>query len=504
VAVAAAGVLALALGGVAAWRLLPTARDTPIASLAVLPLKNFSADPGQEFFVDGMTDALIAGLAQIKAVKVISRTSVMQYKDARKPLPQIARELGVDGIVEGSVVRSGGRVRITAQLIDARQDRHLWASNYEREMTDVLALQSEVVQAIAGEIRVQVTPQERQRLSTTRTVDPAVYDTTLRGWALLEYATREAEIRRAIDLFQSAVDRDPSYATAWAGLGQATWYLASVGFEFVAPAEVRGPAIAAAEKALALDEALPEAHNTRAAIALEEWDFSKAERHFERALELRPGYAFCHNAYGQPLAWIGGFAEAQRHFERARELDPFSPWNDINRAALWIYQGRPERAIEEGEQSRQRNPTLWVLPWLIGFSHLALKQPREAVIAFEAAIALLPERPAAVLGPLGLAYALAGRREAALKILGELEQAAQKHYVPPYYWALVHSGLGQMDQAFRLLDRALEERTFGVFFVAHPAQGMNIALRTDPRWKPFVDRLRPLVRLPPGTHDPFS
>ena len=269
-------------------------------SLAVLPVKNFSGDPSQEFFADGMTEALIAGLAQIKAVnKVISRTSVMQYKDAKKSLPQIARDLGVDGIVEASVMRSGGRVRITARLIDARQDRQLWANNYEREMTDVLALQSELVQAIAGEIRVQVTPQESERLKTARRVDPEVYDATLKGKATLEYATRPGELHQAIELFQKAIDRDPTYAPAWAGLGDALWTLASTGWELVDPAEVRDKAIAAADKALELDAALPDAHKARAVIALDgEWDLAKAQRHFERALELRPGYASAHTIMG--------------------------------------------------------------------------------------------------------------------------------------------------------------------------------------------------------------
>ena len=481
--------------------------DTPhIESLAVLPVKNFSGDPAQDFFADGMTDALIASLAQIKAVKVISRTSVMHYKGTSETLPQIARELGVDGIVEASVIRSGNRVRITAQLIEARQDRHLWASNYERDMTDVLALQSELVQAIAGEIRVQVTPQESERLKTARQVDPEVYDATLKGKATLEYATREGDFHQAIELFQKAIDRDPTYAPAWAGLGEATWWLAGSGFEYVDPAEVRDKAIAATEKALELDETLPDAHNARAVIAFDgEWDLAKAQQHFDRALELRPGYAVAHNRYGQMLMFpLHRLDEARRHYDRARELDPLSPWNDVNLVGWWFGGGRFERAFEEGERARRRNPTLWIIRWEMGDAQLGLGQPGQAVPEYQAALELLrPERPAAVLGPLGRAYGLAGRRADALKILAEMEQAAQKRYISPLYLAMVYSGLGRMDEAFHLLDRALEQRT-PFLVICTPDDPCSVALRSDPRWKPFSDRLRRLVRLPPGTPDPYS
>jgi serine/threonine protein kinase/tetratricopeptide (TPR) repeat protein len=493
---------------VSGWRdrLLGRATAPRIESLAVLPVKNFSGDPGQEFFADGMTDDLIAGLAQIKAVKVISRTSVMHYKGTSETLPQIAKELGVDGIVEASVMRSGDRVRITAQLIDARQDRHLWASNYEREMTDVLSLQSEVVQAIANEIRVQVSPPESERLKMARSVDPEVYDATLRGKAALEHATREGEFHQAIELFQKAIDRDPTYAPAWAGLGQALWSLAASGFEFVAPAEVRDKAIAVAEKALQLDQNLPEAHEARALIAWDaEWDLAKAQQHFERALDLRPGYAAAHNDYGQMLDnLLSRFDEAHQHLQRARELDPLSPWNDINSVGWWLFQGRPERSLEEGERARRRNPTLWVIRWEMGFAQLLLRQPSQAVPEFEAALKLLhPERPADVLGPLGLAYGLAGRRAEALKILAEMEQVSRKRYISPYYLAAVYSGLGRMDEAFLLLDRALEQRT--PFLAACTRyDGLSVALRRDRRWKSFIDRLRQQVRMPPGTPDPYS
>jgi tetratricopeptide (TPR) repeat protein len=374
-------------------------------------------------------------------------------------------------------------------------------------MTDVLALQSELVQAIAGEIRVQVTPQESERLKTARQVDPEVYDATLKGKATLEYATRGGEFNQAIKLFQKAIDRDPTYAPAWAGLGEALWSQAGTGLEYVAPADVRDRAIAAAEKALELDGTLADAHKARAVIAIDgEWDLAKARQHFEKALELRPGYAAAHNLYGQMLSGLPlqRFDEARRHLERARELDPLSPWNDVNSVAWWLFQGRPERAFEEGGRARRRNPTLQIIPWQMGFAQLLLGQPSQAVSEFEAALKLLyPERPASVLAPLGLAYGLAGRRADALKILAEMEQASQKRYISPFYLAVVYSGLGRMGEAFRLLDRALEQRTPWLV-ICTPYDPLSVAIRRDPRWKPFIARLRQQVRLPPGTPDPYS
>lgn len=471
----------------------------PIESLAVLPLKNYSGDASQDYFVDGMTDALIANLAQIRALKVISRTSVTQYKETKKPIPEIAKELGVEGIVEGSVVRSGSRVRVTAQLIDARQDRHLWANNYEREMTDVLSLQSDVVREIASQIRVQVTAQEQGRLRASRTVDPVVYDTTLRAMNMMEHATREEEFRRVIAMFRSAVDKDPGYAPAWAGLGYANLWLSLYVTEVVDPKEFEGPAIAAAEKALALDPDLAEAHWARGSIAAwgSEWDFAKAQIHFKRALELRPGYAFCHIDYGNFLLQIAHDLEKARiHIDRGLELDPFSPYK-VSRVAYLLATGQAEEAVEEGRRLSRAEPDNPIIPYYMGQAHFRLGKIQEAVRDFEASVGQGPGRPKDILGLLGLAYGRAGRREDARKILAELEQASRRSYVSPVYRAFVNIGLGQNDEACRLLKKALEERDPGLAYWSITPFGLDSFFR-DPRWPELKARILRAVKLPEG------
>lgn len=491
------------------WRELILGRDKkPIQSLAVLPVKNLSGDPAQDFFADGMTDGLVAGLAQIKAIKVISRTSVMHYKGTTETVPQIAKELNVDGILEVSLMRSADRLRVTAQLIDARQDRHLWANNYDRDVTDVLILQSDLVQTIAAEIKAQITPQETALLKAPARVDPEVYEDTTRGNAILEYTSSEKGFRQAIELFQKAADRDPTYAPAWAGLGEAQWSLAGFGLEWVAPAEVRSKATAAADRALELDQNLPEAHKARALIAIDgDWDLEKAQRHFERALQLRPGYAAAHNLYAQILTVpLERLDEARLHLNRARELDPLSPWNDFNLLIWRSYQEGPEGGLEEGQRLSRQGASYH---HVMGDALLALGQLNRAVAELEADLKMVsPERPVPALSSLGLAYGLAGRRADAVKILNELEWRSKKGYISPYYIAIVCSGLGQMEKAFRLLDQALAVRS--TFLIVGCARDYardyyeTVVLRRDPRWKSFIERFRREVRLPPGTPDPYS
>jgi eukaryotic-like serine/threonine-protein kinase len=494
--------LALIVG----WPASKPAGNGVIRSIAVLPLKNYSGDASQDFFAEGMTDALIADLAQIRAIKVISRTSAMQYKETKKPTPEIAKELGVEGIVEGSVVRSGSRVRVTAQLIDARQDRNLWASSYEREMADVLALQGEIVRAIAGEIRAQVTPEESRRLSPRRPVDPRAHDAVVMARLKLEHATTEEEFRTAVDLFRKATEQDPKYAPGWAGLAEASWMLAATGFEFVPPGSVREEALRASQTALDLDADLPEAHHARAVIALDaEWDAATAEGQFRKTLELRPGYATAHNSYAQVLfAFSNRFDEAREHLKIARELDPFSPWNDFNDCWLLHAERRFVPAVQCGENGFARNPDNYMLLWFMGRAYLAMQKPQLAVAKLEAAI-----EPSGknlnLLADLAVAYGLAGRRDDARRILREVQELSRTRYVSPYQFALVRLAVGDRKEAYRELEKSLAERTPMLAYAAASSEPILDMFRQDQRFGDVLARARALIKLPrrsPATGEP--
>ena len=400
-AAAAVVVIAAALG-----IFLTMLQAEVIDSIAVLPPRDLSNAPEDEVLSEGILAGLITELGQIKALTTIGRQSVIKFKKTDKTYAEIAKELGgVKALVEPTFQQVGSRLQISATLIHPSDGKVLWADKFEKNSEDVLALYGEVAQRIVREVRVVATPQEQQRLTTSRKVDPEVYNTALKGKLALEHATSEGQFRQAIALFQKAIDRDSTYAPAWAGLGEALWSLAATGWEFVAPAEVRDKAIAAAGKALELDVNLPDAHKACAAIAWDgEWDLAKAQRHFERALKLQPGFAAVQNNYGQLLGvQLLRFDEARPHLDRARELDPLSPWNDINSVAWWLYQGRSEETLEEGARARQRDPTLWVIRWEMGYAQLVLGRSGQAVPEFEAALELQsPDRPASVLAPLGL------------------------------------------------------------------------------------------------------
>src|SRR5215472_10882636 len=350
---AASGLLvltfALSSGGIRE-RFFPTAPHTPIQSLAVLPLENLSGDPEQQFFVDGMTEALITDLAQISTLRVISRTSMMQYKGARKSVPEIARELHADAFVAGSVFRSGNRVRVTAQLVEGSADRHLWAESYELDLRDALSSQSNVAQAIAGTVRAKLTPQEKARLAGIRPVNPGAQEAYLRGLFFLNFGHDNLELprgvealRKSIEYYQQAIKLDPNYAQAFAGLARACHWLANV----ERPVELYEQSIEAARRALELDEGLAEAHAALGRVLYTyKLDWSGAEREYKRAIELNPSYGEAHHGYSFYLAEMGRLDEAVAEINRAVDLDPLAVEQRANAGLMYTIAGNYDRGIE--------------------------------------------------------------------------------------------------------------------------------------------------------------
>jgi TolB-like protein/Tfp pilus assembly protein PilF/tRNA A-37 threonylcarbamoyl transferase component Bud32 len=459
----------------------PAMSGPKIESIAVLPLANLSGDPGQEYFADAMTEALIAELGQTSSLRVISRTSSMRYKRTDKPLPQIAKELNVDAVIEGSVLRAGDRVRITAQLIQARTDRHLWAQSYDRDLRDVLALQSEVARAIAEEIRIKLTPAERTRMASRRPVDPEALEAYLKG-----EAAERMDI--AIKYFQQAIEKDPNYAMAYAGLADA--YSGLGNNELVSPQESYPKAKAAAMKALEFDDTLVDAHLTLGWSKLRfDWDWSGAEGEYRRALQLNPSSADAHAMYSEFLLLTGRVDEAKAETRQGQELDPLSSFPYWELGNVFLCSRQYDRAIEQLRKtmeifrSEERDASAH---FLLGRSYKGKGMFKEAIAEQEKAVALFPETPL-YLGMLGNIYGSAGKKAEALKVLDQLKEQSKRKYVAPYDIALVYIGLGDKDQAIAWLEKA---------FRAHSNDMSNLKqdptfdpLRSDPRFQDILRRM---------------
>ncbi len=456
-----------------------------IESIAVLPLENLSRDADQEYFADGMTEALIADLAKIRALRVISRTSAMRFKGVRRPLPDIARELGVDAIVEGSVLRAGERVRITAQLIEAATDRHLWAERYERDLADVLGIQSEVAQAIAREIQVQLTQQERLHLGQARRVDPVAHEDYLKGRHLWNQRTPEA-LERALELFQRAIARDPSHAPSFSGLADCHNLLADNNRH---PPAVAFPlARQAALRALELDPNLAEAHASMAFIEVEgNWDWAAAEREFKLAIQLDQGYATAHQWYGMMLVAIGRSDEGIGHSLEAVRRDPLSFILYSTAGDSFYYARRYDEAIETYQRGIELAPEF-------GQLHVDVARTLEQAGRLDEAVAeylrgLEMTRGDATRHPgLACAHARAGRHDEARRILAAMRAHAQSDYVPPYALASVHARLGDREAALDALEQAHRERDRAMVYLnVNPRFDL---LRDDPRFQELVRRMR--------------
>jgi TolB-like protein/DNA-binding winged helix-turn-helix (wHTH) protein/tetratricopeptide (TPR) repeat protein len=470
----------LLIRGGGAWS---TAR-LPIRSLAVLPLKNLSGDPTQDYLADGMTEELIGRLAQIHDLRVISRTSSMHFKDSQLSVPEIAKTLNVDAIVEGSVTREGSRIRVHAQLIRAATDEHFWSETYDRELQDVLGLESEVAQSIAGKVEVTITGKERERLATVRSVSPEVYESYLKGRFAWGKANSRADVEESIGYFEQAIKKDPTFAPGYLGLANAYSELGSV-FIGDPPEKVRPQAILAARKALELDPESAEAHVLLANMQQAQWQWSEAEVEYQRALALNPNDAAAHLAFAYWLLCHGRTDEAVTWAQRGRQLDPLAVSGDDLAWILFLAR-RYDESEREVRSLLAMHPDDAGALWDLGFALIANGQPEAAVPALEKARAVSNRSPG-VTGVLIRAYAHAGRRTDALRLLAELKKRKQAGYIPAAAFVNAYLGLGDNEQAFVWLEKAYTEQSIILQWVkVHPYFD---PIRGDRRFADLVRRV---------------
>jgi TolB-like protein/lipoprotein NlpI len=451
----------------------------------VLPLENLSNEPEQEYFVEGMTEALIANLAKVRALRAISRTSIMRYKGARKPLPEIARELNVDGVIEGSALRAGNRVRVTAQLIHAPSDTHLWAQSYERDLGDVLSLQNEVARDVAERIQVVLTPAEDASLARRRAVSPEAYKAYLKGRHYLKQWTDES-LRKAVDCFEEATQHDPDWPLGYAGLAEAHVWLLS-GLEVYKSQDTAVKARIAARRALELDPALAEAHVSLALVATyHDWDCDAAEFHFRRAFESGPEYADTHLWYAWYLTCLQGkFDDALRELDCAERLDPLSMQIRHAKGITYYFRREFDAAIEQFQKALDLEPNFALAHYDLGIALTQKGSYEDAIARFEEAIRL-GGRSVNHIGELGFAHARAGNRQMALELLSELLQRSQQGYVASFWIAPIYTGLGEADAAFEWLDRAARERDGALIYLLAPEFH---SLRPDPRFAALLRKM---------------
>jgi eukaryotic-like serine/threonine-protein kinase len=476
-------VLALVAASGLGLGLFRASHASRIDSLAVLPLENLSGNPEQEYFADGMTDALITDLSKIGALRVTSRTTAMQYKRARKTLPEIAKELKVDGVVEGSVMRIGSRVRVTAQLIEAGTDHHLWGETYEREMNDILKLQNELAQSIAQQIRVQLTPQQAARLGSAQAVDPEAYELYLKGRFEWSRTSTQEGLKKAQAYFEQAIQKDSTFARAYSGL--ADCYLALGALRWLSPQDSSQPAKAAVRKALQLDQNLGEAHSSNGWLSWRnDWDLATAERELRLAVQLNPNYVEGHENLVWYLAWSGRTADALDEIRQIRELDPAYPYLDPESGIY--YHSRDYKALIEASRKYARSfPDDWTARYFLGVGYEGSGRHSDAIAEYKKAIELSQgdQDPTAALAHV---YAVMGRRTEAEKILSELQARADKSYVSPYMLATIYAGLADKERALEYLEKAYQERSSDILYFLKADLRID-NLRSDPR---FADLLR--------------
>ena len=478
-------ILILSLPILTAWLYRSRGRaPTGIRSLAVLPLDNLSGDASQNYFADGMTDELITDLAQISALRVISRTSVMVYKGAHKPLPQIARELNVDAVLEGSVLRSGDQVRITAQLIEASSDKHLWSQSYEGDLRDTLALQNRVARAIADQIRINLTPQERAALENARVVNPEAYQSYLKGRYFWNKRTADG-LMGALAYFNQAIEEDAKYAQAYSGLADTYALLGDWQYAVMTPREALPKAKAAAMKALELDSGLGEAHNSLAFVLDGfDWNLDSGGKEFQRAIELNPGYATAHHWYAWHLSLLGRYDEAIAEMRKAQNLDPLSLIINADLAELLVLAHSYDESIRQSRKTIEMDPNFALAHNQLGQAYLEKHMHDEAIAELQKAVQLSGGSPTCIAN-LARAYVVSGKRSAAAKLLSDLKKRSTPGYSHASEIAMIYASLGDTDQAINWLEKGYEER-FNPGVLLRP--GFD-PLRSDSRFQDLVRRI---------------
>jgi TolB-like protein/DNA-binding winged helix-turn-helix (wHTH) protein/Flp pilus assembly protein TadD len=481
----AAALLLLLVAGFLVYRNIGAGgkKQTAIKSLAVLPLKNLSGDASQDYLADGMTEALIGRLAGIHDLRVISRTSVMRYKDTKEALPEIAKTLGVDAIVEGSVIRDGNRIRVHAQLIRAATDEHFWSEAYDRELSDVLTLQSDVAHSIAQKVEVTITGEEHARLSSARTVDPEAYEAYLKGRYYWNKRTADS-VPKAAHYFEQAISKDPGYSSAYSGLADCNSGLAWHGF--ISPAEVLPKAYAAAQKAVEIDPQSAEAHASLALVLNHKWDWAGAEVEFKRALKLNPQHANAHHWYGDYLSIQGRHDEALVEAKRALELDPLNLMIGTWVGLRYYLARRYDGAIDQSRNTVNLDPNFAAAHLILGESYVQQGRHKEGLDELQKAASLSGDSPL-YKAQVGVGLALAGKKKEALRAIRELQDISGKRYVSPYGVAQIYAALNDREQTYKWLDTAYRDRAVWMsYLVVDPVFD---SIRSEDRFRDLLQRV---------------
>jgi TolB-like protein/DNA-binding winged helix-turn-helix (wHTH) protein len=477
-ALAAIAVVAVLLGvNARGWRdrMFPRHTNPPVQALAVLPLANLSGDPEQEYFADGMTEALITELGKVSKPRVISRQSIMQYKGSKKPLQEVARELNVDAVLEGAVERSGDRVRVSVLVERVSPESQVWANEYSSNIHDVMGLEDDIARAISDEIQVRLTPDERIRLASSRPVDPEAHDDFLQAEFLVDKRD-ERDLQAGIAYFNKAIEKDPAYARAYAGLAWALVNLTGMGTHRTR--DVLPQARVAADRALELDPSLDEAHVSRAMVLAVDWNWSEAEREHRLALTLSPNSWDAHSSYAWYLLNLGRFDEARAQIKYAEELDPVSPVSRNLLAYVDVLSGHTDRAIEEFTN------TGWDTG--LGLAYGQKKMYTEAAAAFQRVASQWGRQPA-VVASLAWVYGLAGRKHESQRLIDELNEISRHRYVAPAVFVNAYVGLGDKQTALTWMERGIEEQDQGL--ACSKVDPILDPLRSEPRFQALVRRM---------------